>query len=422
MLKLLMITDDFTGALDTGIQFTKQGVKIQIAVEQNPENISVSENTQVLVIDLETRPLTGQQAYETVKNIMLWAKKQNIEYIYKKTDSALRGNVGTELKAVADVYNQCVYFIPAFPKIGRVTRNGKHYIDNVPLSETAFAKDPFEPVKHSHIKDIITKECNIDVCCVENQIQTVQYLNTIEKGIVVFDAETEQDMKKRLLELKQHNQLKLLAGCAGLAEFLPDILSLKGNIETVYQKKKGLYVACGSLNPITKNQMEYACSNGFKRINLSAKQKLSLEYYDTNEGQEFLKQLQNICECDNCVIVDTFDTEQNQTQYFAEQRGMSREDVRFAIAKCHGNIVKYLITKGMDYTIFMTGGDTLMGLMKVLDNPELTPVCEISQGVVLSILKWNEQKLQIISKSGGFGNADVFVETAKKLIHVESLA
>ncbi len=246
--------------------------------------------------------------------------------------------------------------------------------------------------------------------------------STVEKGIVVFDAETEQDMKKRLLELKQHNQLKLLAGCAGLAEFLPDILSLKGNIETVYQKKKGLYVACGSLNPITKNQMEYACSNGFKRINLSAKQKLSLEYYDTNEGQEFLKQLQNICECDNCVIVDTFDTEQNQTQYFAEQRGMSREDVRFAIAKCHGNIVKYLITKGMDYTIFMTGGDTLMGLMKVLDNPELTPVCEISQGVVLSILKWNEQKLQIISKSGGFGNADVFVETAKKLIHVESLA
>ncbi len=163
MLKLLMITDDFTGALDTGIQFTKQGVKIQIAVEQNPENISVSENTQVLVIDLETRPLAGQQAYETVKNIMLWAKKQNIEYIYKKTDSALRGNVGTELKAVADVYNQCVYFIPAFPKIGRVTRNGKHYIDNVPLSETAFAKDPFEPVKHSHIKDIITKEYNIDV-------------------------------------------------------------------------------------------------------------------------------------------------------------------------------------------------------------------------------------------------------------------
>ena len=190
MLKLLIITDDFTGALDTGIQFTKQGVKIQIAVEQNPENISISDSTQVLVIDLETRPLTAQQAYEIVKYVMIWAKRKNIDYIYKKTDSALRGNVGAELKAVSDVYKECVYFIPAFPKIGRITKNGNHYINNVLLSETAFAKDPFEPVKHSHMKDIITKEyTNIEVCCVEKQIQIKDYLHKIEQGVVVFDAE-----------------------------------------------------------------------------------------------------------------------------------------------------------------------------------------------------------------------------------------
>lgn len=417
MLKLLIITDDFTGALDTGIQFTKQGVKIQIAVEQNPENISISDSTQVLVIDLETRPLTAQQAYEIVKYVMIWAKRKNIDYIYKKTDSALRGNVGAELKAVSDVYKECVYFIPAFPKIGRITKNGNHYINNVLLSETAFAKDPFEPVKHSHMKDIITKEyTNIEVCCVEKQIQIKDYLHKIEQGVVVFDAETEQDMKNRLYELKQSQQLKLLAGCAGLAEFLPEILCLKGNIEAVYEKKKGLYVACGSLNPITKSQMEYACENGFERVNLSANQKLFLEYYDTEKGKQFLKKLENICQNHNCIIVDTFDEIPYETEKLSEQKGLSKEQVRFAIAKCHGKIVKYLIKKGMDYTIFMTGGDTLMGLMKNLENTELTPVCEISQGVVLSTLKWNEKKLQVVSKSGGFGNKDVFIEAAKKLI------
>lgn len=417
MLKLLIITDDFTGALDTGIQFTKQGVKIQIAVEQNPENISISDSTQVLVIDLETRPLTAQQAYEIVKYVMIWAKRKNIDYIYKKTDSALRGNVGAELKAVSDVYKECVYFIPAFPKIGRITKNGNHYINNVLLSETAFAKDPFEPVKHSHMKDIITKEyTNIEVCCVEKQIQIKDYLHKIEQGVVVFDAETEQDMKNRLYELKQSQQLNLLAGCAGLAEFLPEILCLKGNIEAVYEKKKGLYVACGSLNPITKSQMEYACENGFERVNLSANQKLFLEYYDTEKGKQFLKKLENICQNHNCIIVDTFDEIPYETEKLSEQKGLSKEQVRFAIAKCHGKIVKYLIKKGIDYTIFMTGGDTLMGLMKNLENTELTPVCEISQGVVLSILKWNEKKLQVVSKSGGFGNKDVLIEAAKKLI------
>lgn len=36
-----------------------------------------------------------------------------------------------------------------------------------------------------------------------------------------------------------------------------------------------------------------------------------------------------------------------------------------------------------------------MGLMKNLENTELTPVCEISQGVVLSILKWNEKNYKL---------------------------
>lgn len=416
MLKLLIITDDFTGALDTGIQFTKQGIKIQIAVEQNPENILLSNTAQVLVIDLETRPLTGKQAYEIVKDVMLWAKKEKIQYIYKKTDSALRGNVGAELKAVADVYKECVYFIPAFPKINRITKNGIHYIDNTPLSESAFGKDPFEPVQYSSVKEIITKEYNLFVNCVKKDISAENYLNQIEHQIIVFDAETEKDIKNRLYELKQNNAIHLLAGCSGLAEFLPEILSLKGNIEKTYEKKQGLYIACGSLNPITKQQMNYACKNGFERINLTAKQKLILEYYDTEEGKQFLKKIEYICRKNNCVIVDTFDLETRETEKLAEERKMSKEQVRFAIAKCHGKIVKYLIEQNIDYTIFMTGGDTLMGLMKNLDNPELIPICEVSQGVVLSILKWNGKNLQVVSKSGGFGNKDVFVEAAKKLI------
>ena len=71
------------------------------------------------------------------------------------------------------------------------------------------------------------------------------------------------------------------------------------------KKEKGLYVACGSLNPITKSQMEYACENGFERVNLSANQKLFLEYYDTEKGKQFLKKLENICQNHNCIIVDT---------------------------------------------------------------------------------------------------------------------
>ena len=33
MLKLLVIADDFTGALDTGVQFSKQGIQTLVSTE-----------------------------------------------------------------------------------------------------------------------------------------------------------------------------------------------------------------------------------------------------------------------------------------------------------------------------------------------------------------------------------------------------
>lgn len=57
-----------------------------------------------------------------------------------------------------------------------------------------------------------------------------------------------------------------------------------------------------------------------------------------------------------------------------------------------------------------------MGLMKTVENPEFIPVCELSQGVVLSRLKWKDKNLQIVSKSGGFGAENVLTEIADKLV------
>ena len=37
MVKLLIIADDFTGALDTGVQFTKVGIKTKVLVNYRTE-------------------------------------------------------------------------------------------------------------------------------------------------------------------------------------------------------------------------------------------------------------------------------------------------------------------------------------------------------------------------------------------------
>ena len=113
MVKLLIIADDFTGALDTGIQFVNKGIATQVFTKM-PEAIGdIDETTEVLVIDSETRPMPAAKAYDAVKNITGWAKAIKIPIIFKKTDSALRGNIGSELQAVLDgSRHDKVYFLP----------------------------------------------------------------------------------------------------------------------------------------------------------------------------------------------------------------------------------------------------------------------------------------------------------------------
>ena len=53
MVKLLIIADDFTGALDTGIQFKKYGICTQVFTKTRIEDNEINPDTEVLVIDSE---------------------------------------------------------------------------------------------------------------------------------------------------------------------------------------------------------------------------------------------------------------------------------------------------------------------------------------------------------------------------------
>ena len=92
MLLLLIIADDFTGALDTGVQFAAYGAATRVMVKDQVDFASC--DAQVLVVDTETRHLPPEKAYQIVEELTRAACRAGIRYIYKKTDSALRGNIG----------------------------------------------------------------------------------------------------------------------------------------------------------------------------------------------------------------------------------------------------------------------------------------------------------------------------------------
>ena len=92
-MKLLVIADDFTGAVDTGAQFKAKDVLIRVGGEEALLP-GTDRQTQVLILDAETRHMGAEEAYWTIYQIVSRAVELGISCIYKKTDSGLRGISG----------------------------------------------------------------------------------------------------------------------------------------------------------------------------------------------------------------------------------------------------------------------------------------------------------------------------------------
>lgn len=415
MVKLLIIADDFTGALDTGVQFASSGSVTSVITDINFNINSVEDNIQILVIDSETRHLGINDAYEIVFEIVKKAKEYGIPYIYKKTDSALRGNVGSELEAVLKASGvEVLSFIPAFPKVGRTTKGGIQYINEIPVHESVFGNDPFEPVINSYIPNIIKEQSSINVEVIDRDKMAESYSNPT---IAVYDAESDEELRNIARELRLSNRIKVTAGCAGFANVLSEYFYNDDSEDGKLKFQQSFLVLCGSVNPITKRQLDYAELNGFKRLRIKAYQKLDSEYFESTEGEKVIEQWVQVIKNNKRCIVDTNDLEgMEETIEYGNKKNMSIEQIRLTISSNLGLIGKKLWDKGIRCTILFTGGDTLLGFMNKMGIHKMTPICELSHGTVLSEIVLAGEKLQVISKSGGFGSEDILKEISDMVL------
>ncbi len=405
MIRLLIIADDFTGALDTGVQMAGCGAVTKVTTDTGLRFADYAD-AEVLVIDAETRHLKPNAAGTLVRGIVERAVKSGIPHLYKKTDSALRGNIGAELEAILEASGEkTLPFLPALPRIGRTTVGGIHYIKGVPVAESVFGADPFEPVTHSAVSDIIAEQSTAAV-----------HGDSSAPGICVFDAETQEDLQRAGETLKAAGALHIAAGSAGFASVLPDLLGLRREAVTAPKLDPRLLVICGSVNPITLEQTAEADKEGFVHWRLSPRQKLEPGYWQSAEGETQLEKLRTMLHDSPYFIIDSNDFGGNgPTEAYAAERGLTISDVRVGISRGLGEILGSLFTSPDLGTLLITGGDTLLQCMQELNVSELEPVCELYPGVVLSRFAYRGCTKHVLSKSGGFGHKTLLVDLKNSL-------
>lgn len=417
MVDLFIIADDLTGALDTGIQFAHCGLKTKIVtkIEFN-KSLFIESDIEVLVVDTESRHLPPAVAYQIIYELAKLASDAGVKYLYKKTDSGLRGNIGSELAAaLAGSKANFLAFIPALPFMNRVTLHGQQYIDGVPVHKSVFGRDPYNPVRSSDVKDLFEGVF----------YPTVLY----EKGsnyesdfqvptIGIFDAQTDNDLKYIGDYLKKTDQLKVIAGSTGFAAVLPELMGVNDIAAEAPELNKTLLVICGSMNPITREQIEYGEAKGFPRIVLSSEQLFDEEFFSTDQGEQWLKHLHEKISAQSVVMIDTGISQPDTTIQYMRNNNIDMEEARIKISSALGRLLAgfYRTRRAYETTVMIIGGDTLRGFIEIVDSNEITLICEIALGTVLSQVNVFGNYAQIISKSGGFGTKELIVEIANIIL------
>ena len=392
--RLAVIADDITGAFDTGVQFQKRGAAVQVALaSQLPANLN---GVDVLVIDAETRHASAKATYQEIRRLSLWTVQMGIPHLYIKTDSGLRGHVGMALKAALDAVGCALCaFAPAYPDMDRVTLAGQQIISGVPLCNSVFGQDLFDPVQGSSIREMVISS---GAQALEYPLDTPYDTSASEPLVAVFDVAANEDFDRIADHLLKMDQLRLTAGCAAFAARLPRVLGLPDHVQPSPEISPPLLVVCGSLNPITKAQMEYSEAHGDIRCPLTMKQLLDPAYFDGPECRAWLSQLAEQMQSGKTILLET----KGQTE---AGTNLTVNEARVRIAWQLGTLMHRLIAIDAEnhYTPMIIGGDTLMSFLAQVSALDVRLEGEVAPGVVCFSLNTAGRRVRMLSKSGGFG-------------------
>ena len=235
MADVFLIADDLTGAADSGVTFAKAGAEVLVSWEAGR-----LPDADVVALSSESRHAPAAEAAARVEAVITPLEELLADvhhpWVYKKIDSTLRGHPALELSTLMAKLGgpPCVLVAPAFPAQGRVTREGTHYVHDLPLADTVFGKEVGTSQVRELFMDVVGPErvCALSLSAVRAgddalaaHIGAMVRLAASSPCVIVADAVTENDLL-RLADAALRCGVRTLCGSAGLAEALASKLAV----------------------------------------------------------------------------------------------------------------------------------------------------------------------------------------------------
>lgn len=417
-----IISDDLTGANDSGVQLAKKHLSSTVVFDY--ETASVPTKPDVLIVDTDSRAKKEEEAYKAAYQAALFLQKEGYQHLYKKVDSTLRGNIAVELTAVEQVYQpEIVVIAPAFPKMNRQIIQGNHYVNGVLITDTEFSKDPKTPVTEAFIPELLKQYQDRQIALIdksrleksEEEINQIIY-TLLDQGVTWFvcDSETEEELQRICHIFSSLNKKTVWAGSAGLIEYLPEALQLTTSSDASQEEIKidKTLIVSGSLSQVTRQQLcqvESLQNSFFMEVDPATLVK------NTFEIDSYVAKLKQHSQHDHYVLyVEASEENRLSAKKAGDELGLTLTEVSEAISRGLGQIAKGLLENSESIQgLVLTGGDTAKAVCSELNISEMELYSEVEPGLPFGRLRSEDRSYWAVTKAGGFGHEQSLVNVVE---------
>jgi len=392
-MRLAVIADDLTGAMDTGLQFAKCGLETEVILSQG----SLS-RAEAAVLSTESRDVSAAEAYHRVRVL---GRQLRDHLVYKKIDSTLRGNIGPELDGLLDGLGLARALVaPAFPSAGRTVVGGYHRVFGTLLTQSAFAHDPTCPAREAHVPTLLAQQTGrtvgyLPLSVVElGKSGVISALKAESAAIVAADAAEQEHLRTLALALAELRDTWLPCGSAGLAQEWPQALGWSALAPTSHgwgSSARPVLVVSGSRHPATARQLRRAAGQGELSL-------VTLWPAQENAQETVRAQMLALLEQERNVGLNTTLGEFMHGQAEVMARMLADLVARVLESVCVGGLV-------------LTGGDIARTVCCTLGARALRVLGEVQAGVPAGILSAGQcDGLPVVTKAGGFGDDEAILQ------------
>ncbi len=428
-MKMGVVADDVTGSNDIGIMFAKSDYLTHIYSFEDASSFSVPKEElgtpDIVILDTNSRLDPPEVAYRKVFAATRELQLAGCRQYHNKTCSVFRGNIGAEFDAMLDALGlEFAVVVLGFPKNGRTTVNGIHYVHGKKLEDSEFRRDPIHPMQRSDLVGILQSQTKREVALVTHEI--------VDEGSQALREEI-QRMRARcnylILDVTDQAALTTIAravhdetvlcGSSAIAEELPAVWGLpqarqQGQVLPPLQKM-GILIVAGSLMPQTAAQIEYIKQKDALGFMLDTSQ-----LFGPAKREAHLARLSEDISASLRTGRDTLVHSPNEpgalefTNRIGTEHYVSPTEASRLVSEALAELAARTLHETGQSRLVVAGGETSAAVCARLGIDGMRVWKEIQPGLP-SCISLNDPPRMLVLKSGSFGKPDFFERALEHL-------